>query len=44
MYVYAGLSLELGAYNEFSRELTIVVMCSRWYLTDTNEITTEFNK
>ena len=30
--IYAGLSLELGAYNESSRELAIVVMYYRWYL------------
>ena len=28
-YIYVGLSLELGAYNESSRELAIVVMYYR---------------
>ena len=43
-HIYVGLSLELRAYNVSSRELAIVVMYYRWYLTDTNVITTEFNK
>ena len=32
------------SYNERSRELAIVAMYHKRYLTDTNVITTEFNK